>query len=121
MKRSRSAPYPELPMDLVDASGLLGAFAGGLSIVLPFFFGLTAAMGAVLMGTVLLRRSDATQTALRPGLYPRYFLAFAVALAAWAVVAFHPVAVERFLGAILGIAGLPLWAIARRPRPFGGD
>jgi len=122
MTRPRPPPYPELPMDLVDATGLLGALAGALSIVAPFFFGLTAALGAMLLSSGILRRVDAKgRGAPDDAIRRRFLFGFATALAAWAFVFFHPAATDRFLGAVIGTAGLPLWSVARRAQPFGGS
>ena len=117
---SRTA-YPELPIDLVDATGLLGALAGVLSVALPFFLGLAVALSAILLSAGLLRcagegarrRADGTMRR-------RYWFGFGAAAIAWAVVFAHPSVVDRFVGAGLGVSGLPLWSIARRSLPFGG-
>jgi hypothetical protein len=50
----------------------------------------------------------------------QYWLGFGAALAAWTFLLAHPVVGDRFVGAALGVGGLPLWAVARRPLPFGG-
>jgi hypothetical protein len=121
MTSARPVPYPELPIDVVDATGLLGALSGVLSVLLPFFLGLTVALGAMLLSAGLLRRIGGSG-AERPdeATRRRYWIGFGVALLGWTFVLAHPALADRFLGATLGSAGLPLWSIARRPLPFGG-
>jgi len=121
MTRPPTVRYPELPIDVVDATGLLGALVGLLSTVLPFFLGLVLALEAILLVAGLLRTTadGAAQRSTRRSRH-RYWLGFATAGIAWILVLAHPGAADRFAGAALGAGGLPLWSIARRPLPFGG-
>jgi hypothetical protein len=115
------ATYPELPIDVVDATGLLGALAGVLSMALPFFLGLTIALSALLVSAGLLRRAGDPARARSAGpIRRRYWWGFGASAMAWTFLLAHPTADGPFVGAVLGIAGLPLWSVARRPLPFGG-
>ncbi|MCI4339709.1 MAG: hypothetical protein L3J73_00355 [Thermoplasmata archaeon] len=111
----------ELPLDLVDATGLLGVLAGVLSLALPYFLGLTAALGAILFAVALRRRPESATVPPRPDLQRAYAIGFGAAVAGWVFVGLHPAALGRLVGVVLGVAGLPLWWAARRPLPFGGD
>jgi hypothetical protein len=122
MTMRRRVAYPELPMDLVDAAGLFGAFAGILSVGLSFFLGLTVALGAVLVAAALIRSPPISgRGGVRGGGPHGFLVAFAAAGAAWGAFFVHPASLDRWVGAILGVAGLPMWWVARRGRPFGGE
>jgi hypothetical protein len=114
-------PYPELPLDVVDATGLVGALAGALSLALPYFLGLTIALGALLLASSVVRRAgDAAACRIGPTTRRRYWLGFGTFAIAWAILLAHPAFVRGFTGVTLGAGGLPLWWVARRPLPFGG-
>ena len=121
MTRPRGSGWSELPIDVVDATGLLGALAGVLSLVQPYFLALTATLSALLLTVGLLRRETGRPpVASLPAGRRWYWAAVAAASAAWLFLFVHPASADRFAGAALGAGGLPLWAIARRPIPFGG-
>ena len=121
MSARPARPDWELPMDLIDAAGLLGAFAGVLSIAVPYFMGLTAALALCLLAAALIRRPPRGAPPTGPDAGRGFLLGFALALGAWTFLVLHPAPWDRYTGAVLGLAGLPLWAITRRRRPFGGD
>ena len=115
-------PYPELPLDLVDATGLLGALAGVLSLTLPYFLGLTIALGALLLAASAVRRAgDAAAGRTGPTVRRRYWLGFGTSVFAWGILLAHPSFADGFTGVTLGAGGLPLWWVARRPLPYGGS
>lgn len=122
MSPTSTAAYAELPMDLVEASGLFGALAGGLSVLLPFFLGLATTLSVLLIAGGLLRVAEGRRaTSDRRPRWRPYVIAFAVAIGAWALVLAHPENLARFTGAILGAGGVPLWRAARRAPAFGGE
>jgi hypothetical protein len=120
MKRVVRAPAVSLAMDTLDASGGFGALAGVLSVVLPFFIGLTMTLAAVVVGTSLLRwtqgrsagRADQPDAA-------RFLLGLGSALAGWGLFFAGPPALSAIRGLLLGLTVLPLWWLERRRPAFG--
>ena len=110
-------PVPELPMDTVDASAGFGLLAGLLSVGVAYFSGLVVALAALTAGVAASRYVDRNRGPPRRG---GWALGFGIASVGWAGFLLPGVVPPPFRGALLGGSLLPLWLLARRPRPFGG-
>lgn len=110
-------PAPELPMDAVDAAAGFGLLAGLLSAMAPYFTGLVVALAAITAGLGLVRYVGSARGARRSGAWA---FGFAVASIGWTGFLLPGVAPSELRGPILGGSLVPLWLLARRPRPFGG-
>ena len=117
----RTAPVP-LAMDPLDASGAFGALSGVLSVVLPYFDGLTMALAALVVGIALLRWTRG-RFGGGPGSSDadRFLLALVSAIVGWAVFLEAPSTLASIRGLVLGGAILPLWWLERRRLPFGEE
>lgn len=104
-------------MDTVDASAGFGLLAGLLSVGAGYFSGLVVALAAITAGVAGARFVDRDRG--HPGI-ARWGLGFGIASAGWAGFLLPGVVPPALRGAILGGSLLPLWLLARRPRPFGG-
>ncbi|HYK94002.1 MAG TPA: hypothetical protein VEY07_08195 [Thermoplasmata archaeon] len=91
--------------DLRRWTSLLGVLAGGLSVLLPYFDGLTAALGALLIVSLL---AAARPRRLRSILQSSPALLAAIALAAgWGFFLLAPSLVSSVRGLALGLGGVP--------------
>ena len=102
----------------VRSAGLFGALAGALSVVDPYFDGLTVALAALLLLGWLLRRPSRKPIA-GEGI-PGWLAGTALAIG-WFVYLASPPELAVFRGLALGLAGLPLVVGLRGPweRPKG--
>jgi TctA family transporter len=112
------AAATESSFDAVGTAALFGAVAGGLSVLFPFFDGLTAALMALLMAAWLGDRSRATRTFHGPT--PVTLGALASWGAGWVDFLGHLPAVDHLHALLLGAAGLPLWWESRMNRASAG-
>lgn len=112
-------PPPELSMDTVDAAGFFGLLAGALSIVLPYFDGLTLAMSALGAGAAVVRSGREPRPQGRQGSRVLWS-GVAMTAAGMAVFLAAPPVLDQVRGLVLGTAAVPLWLAARQPLPFGG-
>lgn len=112
-------PPPDLAMDPVDAAGLFGLLAGGLSIVLPYFDGLTLALSALGAGAAVVRAAPEPRTSPRRR-SRSLWTGVVFSAAGMGVFLLGPPILDRVRGLVLGVAAVPLWIVARRRVPFGG-
>ena len=95
-------------------TALFGALAGGISVVLPYFDGLVAALGALLVAAHVLHARA------RPGsvdiLPVRAYASWLALAAGWVVFLLAPHALDAVRGLALGLSGLPvgLWTRSER-------
>ena len=104
-------------MDTVDAAAGFGLLAGLLSVGAAYFSGLVVALAAITAGVAAVRYVDRGRVPHGRG---RWGLGFGVASAGWAGFLLPGFVPTPLRGAILGGSLVPLWLLARRPRPFGG-
>ena len=92
-------------MDPTTVAGLFGLLAGVLSVPIPYFSGLTAALSALLAATVVVRWARSG----RPSIHLRSSLpAIAVVVVGWTVFLGGPALLSPVRGLVLGASGLPL-------------
>ncbi|HEY6238843.1 MAG TPA: hypothetical protein VIZ68_06635 [Thermoplasmata archaeon] len=122
MKRVARTPAASLSMDSLDAAGGFGALAGALSVVLPFFDGLTMTLAALVVGTSLLRWARARSAGRTDQLdAAQFLLGLGSALAGWGVFLAAPPVFGAVRGLVLGLTVLPLWWLERRRPAFGEE
>lgn len=109
---------PEGSFDAVGTAALFGVVAGGLSVLFPFFDGLTAALMALLMAAWLGDRARTSRAGYGPT--PVTLAALASWGAGWVGFLGHLPAVVPLHALLLGVAGLPLWWEARRRAASAG-
>ena len=121
MRWFRRRPRPELPLDTADATGVFGLLSGVLSIGVPYFLGLTAALSALGLAVALprlLATGVSSRWPCRSGPFP--YVAAAIALSGWAAFAVGAGLFPSLRGAVLAASSVPLWWGTRRPIAFGG-
>jgi hypothetical protein len=112
--RGRAGQAPILPsgVDAVHVGAIFGAFSGFLSLEIPFFEGLVAALAALV----------AVAWASRPARDgpergARRICALSIVVG-WSMFLLLPIPLTGFRGLALGLSLAPLWWTGRRNLPF---
>lgn len=120
MTRARRPPMPGLDADPLDAAVAFALLGGVLSLLLPYFVGLTFALSGLVLAIALVRRRPRPDRPGRAGVLHGLPVSLASFAVGWGFLFGAPPGLAPVRGLLLALATLPLWRVARRPGPFGG-